>query len=313
MIISLLTDFGYQDPFVGIMKGVILEINPAAICVDITHGIQSYDIIQGAFSLLVSYRNFPKGTIFIAVIDPGVGGKREGICVKTESYFFIAPNNGVLQLALEKEKTIQAVTLTNSAYHLTPVSSTFHGRDIFAPVSAHLSLGIPISSFGPQLPLSSLAPFPAPFPACPIKKPNNISGHVLSIDHFGNIITTIQKEDFDAFDINLIDINNNVVVPYLDNDTKHDKDNAANNGINKVSISINIKGKTIKGISSRYEPCYEMKNSSNLVALWNSFGYLELARHKGNAAKFLSANVADTVEVHFATNPSIKKHPGTSI
>src|SRR3989442_15159550 len=180
-LITLATDFGFSDWFVGTMKGVILGIAPRAAIVDITHEIPAGDIRAGAFALRASYRFFPKGTVHVVVVDPGVGSERKAIVVETDNYFFIGPDNGVLSWALAKEriKTIRA--LENEHYFLHPISGTFHGRDIFAPVAAHLASGVPTRKLGPVSKDFMRLPWPEPKRAR-----NRIEAKIVCIDRFGN-------------------------------------------------------------------------------------------------------------------------------
>src|SRR5215471_15343545 len=161
-VITLTTDFGDRDWFVGTMKGVILGINPRASIVDITHGVTAGDMRGGAFALASSYRFFPKGTVHIAVIDPGVGSRRRGIVVQTSRYSFVGPDNGVLSWALAQEKIKTVHVLENAVFFHRPVSQTFHGRDIFGPVAAHLSLGLSARRLG--RPTGQLVQLPSPQP-----------------------------------------------------------------------------------------------------------------------------------------------------
>ena len=185
-IITLTTDFGAQDWFAGAMKGSILSINPHAHIVDITHCVSPGDIRAGAFSLAASCRFFPEGTIHVAVVDPGVGGGRKAIAVRTPAQFFVGPDNGVLSAALRDQKIEAVHRLENPKYLLSFVSRTFHGRDVFAPVAAHLSLGLPIRKLGPaQADWVRL-----PFPAIDSGR-DRIDGEVVYIDRFGNGITNI--------------------------------------------------------------------------------------------------------------------------
>src|SRR5215470_12743773 len=154
MIITLTTDFGFADPFVGIMKGVILGIAPGSQIVDISHDIRSYDILEAAFVIESSYRYFPAGTIHVVVVDPGVGSARRPLAAAAREHFFVAPDNGVLSYVLHAEPESpppSAYTITNGSLFLKSVSQTFHGRDIFAPVAAHLARGAPIESVGPRV------------------------------------------------------------------------------------------------------------------------------------------------------------------
>src|SRR5688572_20975548 len=151
MLITLTTDFGYQDSFVGIMKGVIAGINPQALVIDITHGIPAHDIRAAALSLQHSVGYFPPRTIHVAVVDPGVGSTRRPVLIECAENYFIGPDNGVLSLAVANRAPIRVVHLANSAYQRHPTGTTFHGRDIFAPAAAHLSLGVPPDVFGEAL------------------------------------------------------------------------------------------------------------------------------------------------------------------
>jgi S-adenosylmethionine hydrolase len=185
-IITLTTDFGTQDWFVGTMKGVILGINRRAIIVDLTHEIPASDLRAGAFALAAGYRYFPKDTIHAAVVDPGVGSDRRAIAVQTANYFFVGPDNGVLSLALAGEKVKSIRQLTNAAFFLKPVSQTFHGRDIFAPVAAHLSRGVPIEKLG--APLKDFVRLDWPRPRV---RGGTVEGEIVHVDRFGNLITNL--------------------------------------------------------------------------------------------------------------------------
>jgi len=187
-IVTLTTDFGTADWFVGTMKGVILGIAPRATIVDITHELPGRDIRAGAFALVASYGLFPRKTAHVAVVDPGVGSRRAAIAVQTTNYFFVGPDNGVLSLALSKEKIKHIHRLTNEKLFLQPVSRTFHGRDIFAPVAAHLSRGVPIHKFGPALKDFVRLDWPQPRTT-----PTGIQGEIVYIDRFGNTITNINS------------------------------------------------------------------------------------------------------------------------
>jgi S-adenosylmethionine hydrolase len=188
-IITLTTDFGLNDWFVGTMRGVILGVAPRTSVVDITHGTPSGDIRAGAFVLAAAYRYFPRRTIHVAVIDPGVGGSRAGIVVQTADYFFVAPDNGVLSLALSRERIKAVRRLQNEAYFLQPVSRTFHGRDVFARVAAHLSRGVPPSRLGPTQSDFVRLSWPSPK-----RERNAVKGEIVYIDGFGNAITNIPTE-----------------------------------------------------------------------------------------------------------------------
>jgi len=190
MVITLTTDFGYQDSFVGIMKGVIAGINPQAQVIDLTHGIPAQDILAGALTLRHSIQYFPRGTIHVAVIDPGVGSSRRPILVESAGNYLIGPDNGVLSLALQGGNGNRITHLSNSAYHLQPTSATFHGRDVFAPVAAHLSLGVPPTAFGETLEEMVRIELPVV-----IREGQRLHGEIIYIDSFGNLFTNIDRHD----------------------------------------------------------------------------------------------------------------------
>ena len=185
-IITLTTDFGVADWFVGTMKGVILGIQPRAHLVDITHEIPAGDIRAGAFALAASHGFFPRGTVHVAVVDPGVGSRRRAIAVRTMNYFFVGPDNGDLSLALAREKIKALHRITNEQFCLHSVSNTFHGRDVFAPVAANLSNGLPIGKVGASIKEFVKLSWPEPQ-----RSANSIKGEIAYIDRFGNAITNI--------------------------------------------------------------------------------------------------------------------------
>lgn len=185
-LITLTTDFGMRDWFVGTMKGVIHRIAPRAVVVDITHEIPPGDVRAGAFALAASWRFFPGGSVHVAVVDPGVGSERAAIAVRTANAVFIGPDNGVLSLALRSESRLEIRRLANERFFLKPVSRTFHGRDVFAPVAAHLSRGARFSELGPKLTDWVRLPWREPR-----RRGNVIEGEVLYVDRFGNAILNI--------------------------------------------------------------------------------------------------------------------------
>ena len=209
-VITLTTDFGTSDGYVAVMKGVMLGINPQAAIVDISHAIEPQSVRQASFILHTSWRYFPDSSIHLAVIDPSVGSHRRAVILKTPSACFVAPDNGTLSYILYElaglqdshgsshqvtlhniPKNCEAISVTRQEYWRHPVSSTFHGRDIFAPVAAHLSLDIPVSEFGEKI--DSLYTFPIPVP---FKDPaGHMIGHIIHIDRFGNLITNLRSRD----------------------------------------------------------------------------------------------------------------------
>ncbi|RLF20893.1 MAG: hypothetical protein DRZ82_00370 [Thermoprotei archaeon] len=260
-VITLLTDFGIRDPYVAQMKGVILSINPDTIIVDITHDIRPHDINEAAFILLSAYNKFPVGTIHVVVVDPGVGTRRKAIVIETKRYLFVGPDNGVLSLAADHDGITNVYEIKNEVFMRANVSYTFHGRDIFAPVAAYLSLGIDPKYVGPKLNpqrISRLAPVSAK------KLGNMFLAHVLYIDHFGNVITNVRKDQ----------------IPQ---------------GI--TSVVIKHRGKQIKLPLKR---TYGEVEKGEFVAVVGSFDYLEIAVNQGNAAKSLGMSVGDSLTIYFA-------------
>jgi S-adenosylmethionine hydrolase len=191
-IITLLTDFGLQDVYVGVMKGVIAQITPNLKVVDLTHAIAPQDLLAARFSLLNAYPYFPDNTIHTVVVDPGVGSQRQGIAVRTAAGYFVAPDNGVLSGVFSQSPPLEVVTLSNPDYwrNANP-STTFHGRDIFVPVAAYLARGVSLANLGDKVDPASLVSLPIPQPEI---KGNMIQGSIQYIDHFGNLISNIPAE-----------------------------------------------------------------------------------------------------------------------
>ncbi|WP_457638818.1 SAM hydrolase/SAM-dependent halogenase family protein [Persephonella sp.] len=187
-IVALLTDFGLEDGFVGTVKGVIKSVNPDADIVDITHGITPFDILEGALVLNASYRYFPEKTVFVCVVDPGVGTERKSVAVETDRYFFVAPDNGILSLTLENEKVRKIVHLNNEKFFLQRDNETFHGRDIFAPVGGYISKGVPLENLGTNI--DSIVKIEIPRP---VEKDEYLVGQIIKFDRFGNGITNLQQ------------------------------------------------------------------------------------------------------------------------
>jgi S-adenosylmethionine hydrolase len=256
-IITLLTDFGTKDSYVASIKGVILSINPHCLVVDITHQVSPHDIQEGAFILANAYSYFPKGTIHLSVVDPGVGGARKPILLVTQNYFFIGPDNGLFTLVAQKERVTQVVVLTEQRYFLSKVSKTFHGRDLFAPVAAHLSLGIKPVAFGHEMNTIIKIGFQNP-----ILKEGKLLGEILHIDTFGNLVSNIDKENLFRF-------------------TKGQP------------FVIRAGGKTISGLKEGY---WEGKKGEP-IALLGSSGFLEISVREGNARKMLKLKRGDQIAI----------------
>jgi S-adenosylmethionine hydrolase len=187
MVIALLTDFGTRDYFVGAMKGVILKIDPAAVIVDISHEIEPYDIEEAGYVLQSCYDEFPNGTIFLTIVDPGVGSDRRPLAIRTKRHFFVGPDNGVFSFLMRSDEIDEIRELTNTRYFRQSIGTTFHGRDIFAPVAANISAGAEFSELGPAL--DSLSTFDE-------TGKDERSVRIISIDRFGNLVTSLDASDF---------------------------------------------------------------------------------------------------------------------
>jgi S-adenosyl-L-methionine hydrolase (adenosine-forming) len=193
-IITLTTDFGTNDHFVGAVKGVILNIVPEAAVVDISHAVQAFDVLDGAITISQAYSYFPTGTVHMIVVDPGVGTTRRPIIASSDEYHFVAPDNGVLSMVYAKEERIHVRHVTSEHYFRQPVSSTFHGRDVFAPVAAYLAKFVDSHKFGDEI--EDYVKFAAPRPKPTAE--NRMRAVVLKVDRFGNLITNITPEDIPA-------------------------------------------------------------------------------------------------------------------
>lgn len=258
-VISLLTDFGLSDPFVGIMKGVILK---TASCqpeiIDITHEVGSYSICYASLILKSAYRYFPENTIHVVVVDPEVGSSRKIILVRTEKYFYLAPDNGVLTYVFDNDTPLEIRSVTNTHFFLPEVSNTFHGRDVFAPVAAHLANGIPFAEFGEKTDsIVTLEKINS------VKEKGRITGEIVYIDKFGNLITSISKAELTG----------------------------------KKIGNIYFKDIRIEEISFSYKG--EYKNEYGALAIFDSFDHLEIAIYMANAQKELNAELKDKVILEY--------------
>jgi S-adenosylmethionine hydrolase len=256
-IIALLTDFGTDDHYVGVMKGVILKVNPRVMLIDISHGIRAQDILQGAFTLRNSYRYFPPRTVFLVVVDPGVGSHRKAIIARTRRYTFVAPDNGILSPALAQEPSADVYSIEKDRYFLKPVSGTFHGRDIFAPVAAHLSKGLPPVRFGRR----QRSYIKLRLPCAQVdNKTKTIRGQVVGVDHFGNLVTNIESFHFKMF---------------------------------KGQFAVKIKNTPIGGLTDAYAAVPK----GRWLAIIGSSGCLEISVNQGSAARKLKAGIGDPVKI----------------
>ena len=261
-IVTFTTDFGLQDAFVGVMHGVVLNIEPQTRIVDICHAVASYDVLDGAWTIANAYRFFPPRTAHVIVVDPGVGSQRRPILAETESYVFVAPDNGVLSMIEAREPKFTVRHITSERYFLTPVSQTFHGRDVFAPVAGWLSKGIDPAEFGPEITDYVRLPLPK------VERigNNSLRGLVLKVDKFGNLITNIGEQQAPE-----------LFAPTL------------------PAVSMLIAGETI----SRMCKSYAEGADGEYFAIIGSSGYLEIAARQASAAQKLSANVGSPVGIVF--------------
>jgi len=256
-VISLITDFGTRDGYVGAMKGVILKINPQVRLVDITHEVSPQDIFEAGFILKNSYRYFPDGSIHLVVVDPGVGSKRRAILVEAGDHFFICPDNGVFTFIYELERIKKIVELTNKKYFLPHISNTFHGRDIFAPAAAYLSKGIPLEDLGEIC--NDVVRFDIPEPET---ERGIIKGVILHVDRFGNLISNIPEVLFREL---------------------------VGKGMHEISIGGEVLG-DIKG-------SYSEVKEEQALALFGSSGYLEISVRGQDAREKLKLNKGSEVKV----------------
>jgi S-adenosylmethionine hydrolase len=245
--IALLTDFGTRDHYAGTLKGVVLTVCPDATLVDIAHDIPAHDVMAGALELAACYRYFPHGTIFLVVVDPGVGSSRRGIAADIGDYKFVAPDNGVLSAVFLESPPKKVVELTERKYALPTVSRTFEGRDRFAPAAAHLAKGVALVSLG-----KSVANFHSLDLPRPVVDAKEITGTVLRIDRFGNVITNIDRKTFTQF-------------------------------AGDRSIAVEVGGRDIPRIVATYADA----PTGELCALFGSTDHLEVAINAGDAAAVL--------------------------
>ncbi len=247
-IITLTTDYGLFDHLVGVMKGAILKINPDAQIIDITHNIAPFDLLDGALAITSTYSYFPPRTIHVVVVDPGVGTERRPLLVSGQNQYFLAPDNGVLSGVYEREHPVLVRNITSEHYFARPVSKTFHGRDVFAPVAAWLSKSWQPGSMGEEITDFKKFVMPRPKEADGLWK-----GAVLKVDVFGNLITNFRAEDLSP------------------------------ESLEKGEINLQVGNQAV----TRLVPTFANGNNGEAVAYVGSSGYLEIAVNKGSASKAL--------------------------
>lgn len=258
-LITLTTDFGLQDAYVGQIKGAILRRNIKAVIIDLTHAITAHDILGAAVTIRSSYHYFPRQSVHMVVVDPGVGSQRKILAMQADDHFFIAPDNGALTFLL-REKKIQAVhRVANRSLFPREISATFHGRDIMAPVAAALADGMELSALGPAVGTEKCVQLDIPRPQL---DGHGITGRVIHIDRFGNVQTTISAGDLSLYQPSSFD-------------------------------GIFIRSRKINAIASTYSDT----EKGELVAVIDSSGYLEIAVNRGNAAEQINCRIGDPVTV----------------
>lgn len=257
-IITLTTDFGLNDHFVGTIKGVILSIVPEVEIVDICHSVQAFDVLDGALTIAQAYSYFPSGTVHLVVVDPGVGTARRPILVTSDRHHFVAPDNGVLSMIYAREERLHIRHITAEHYSLQPVSNTFHARDVFSPVAAWLAKGVDPEKFGDEI--SDFVRFNAPKPKA--VDGSTLRGVVLKADRFGNLVTNITPQDAPALF---------AAVP--------------------VQFKIRVGKQEITEIHSNYSE----GAPGEVFGILGSMGYLEIAADRGSAAKIIGAGKGSEV------------------
>jgi len=261
--IVLLTDFGFRDSYVGVMKGVIRSICRSARVIDLSHNIMPHDVAEAAFVLSSSYRYFPEETIFTCVVDPGVGTDRAVLCMRANRQTFLAPDNGLLSVIAEQCGRQELRKVTASQYFLGEASTTFHGRDIFAPVAAHLADGLERSKLGPSVQRMRRLRLPSPLRTAE----GSLRGEIIYIDQFGNLITNIRRATLErSFD-----------VP-------------------PEKLELRVKRRVVRGLCRAYAD----RAKGELLALIGSSGYLEVALNQGSAAQALGCEKGDSVTLSAA-------------
>ncbi len=273
-VITLTTDFGTADGYVGVMKGVMLSIAPGVRLVDLSHEVPPQDVRRAAFVLYTAVPFFPPDTVHLAVVDPGVGTDRRAIAVQVPQGFLVGPDNGLFTYVLAEAEEWRAVELRDPAYRLPQVSGTFHGRDIFAPAAAHLARGVPMERLGPPVP----DPVLLPLPRLEVRE-DRLEGEVLYIDRFGNVVTSIGRLRWAGNGL-VLDAAFRRAAPPL--------------RLAAAGAVVKVGGRTIHGVRRTYG---EVAVGESL-ALVGSTGFLEIAVRQGDAARTLGVRPGDPITLH---------------
>jgi S-adenosyl-L-methionine hydrolase (adenosine-forming) len=272
-IVTLTTDFGLVDHYAGAIKGALLSVFPEARIADITHAVQAFDVLDGALAIAESYSYFPSGSVHMVVVDPGVGSERRPILATVGEHYFVAPDNGVLSLVYAQADSVMVREITSSHYFRQPVSSTFHGRDVFAPVAANLAKGVDPAKFGDEI--TDYVRFAAPQPKAAAD--HSLRGIVLKIDRYGNLITNIRASD----------------APQLF-------------GENPPPFRIVAGKETITEMCNHYA----QGAPGELFAIVGSMGYLEISTNRGTAAKLLGIGKGAVVSLWLEGAAAASSHHG---
>lgn len=272
-VITLTTDFGLADGYVGVMKGVILSIAPTAQLVDLAHDLPAQDVRRAAFVLCAAAPFFPPGTVHLAVVDPGVGTARRALALRAGQALWVGPDNGLFSYILAETDAWEAVELSEPAYRLTPMSGTFHGRDLFAPAAAHLAMGVPLAVFGP--PLADPVLLPLPHLAT---EASGLEGEVLHADRFGNLITSIGRLSWEGESLRL--------QPAF-------RRGALDRSFCAASARVEVAGRALHGICHTYGAV----GVGQPLALVGSSGFLEIAVRQGSAEQSLGVRPGERVRV----------------
>ena len=261
-LITLTTDFGLNDHFVGTIKGILLGIAPDARIVDISHAVQAFDVLDGALTVSQAYSYFPSGTVHMVIVDPGVGTARRPILATTERHHFVAPDNGVLSMMYDREERLSVRHVTAEHYFLQPVSNTFHARDVFSPIAAYLAKGVDPDRFGNEI--TDFVRFAAPRAKV---IDGTLRGVILKVDRFGNLITNITAQD----------------APTLFQ-------------AEPSAFTIQVGKREITQIRTAYGE----GNPGEVFGILNSMGYLEIAANRAAAAQVLGVGKGGEVSVSLA-------------
>ena len=253
-----MTDFGLKDPYVAEMKAVILQTCPDATIVDVSHEVEKFNVRMGAFILAAAAPYFPVGTVHVAVVDPGVGTERRGICIETHRAYYVGPDNGLLVLAAQAQRIKQVHEITNKTLMMPEVSSTFHGRDVFSTAAAHLANGLPPFDLGPEI-----VKFVVPKFAGTVKRKGAIAGEVIQVDDFGNIITNIRGGELE-----------------------------------NIGVGRSVKARLKEGeVKMSFCKAYGEVEAGKPLALIGSHGFLEISINRGNAASVFRIKDGDAVTI----------------